>query len=173
MILSLALLLFPAVRCQDNTAIDFSGGEVDLETGVVCVELEEERDVVEQDSEQQCTQQIVRKRDFSRCTHSYLIYAIIANTEICSIYLNVPSLVSVTRVTIHNTEILSGKYPIQSASDCLRSTHWPTAADWSIFREECEDVFTKTCKIVMRQQSYNHTARVCKRPLEKECFEPV
>ena len=42
-----------------------------------------------------------------------------------------------------------------------------------IFREECEDVFTKTCKIVMRQQSYNHTARVCKRPLQKECFEPV
>ena len=73
MILSLALLLFPAVRCQDNTAIDFSGGEVDLETGVVCVEVEEERDVVEQGSEQQCTQQIVRKRDFSRCTHSYLI----------------------------------------------------------------------------------------------------
>ena len=91
MILSLALLLFPAVRCQDNTAIDFSGGEVDLETGVVCVEVEEEREVVEQDSEQQCTQQIVRKRDFSRCTHSYLIYSIIANTEICCIYLNVPS----------------------------------------------------------------------------------
>ena len=92
MILSLALLLFPAVRCQDNTAIDFSGGEVDLETGVVCVEVEEERDVVEQGSEQQCTQQIVRKRDFSRCTQSYLIYAIIANanTEFCCIYLNVP-----------------------------------------------------------------------------------
>ena len=46
---------------QDNTAIDFSGGEVDLVTGALCVQVEEEREVVEQDTEQQCTQQIVRQ----------------------------------------------------------------------------------------------------------------
>ena len=55
------LLLVKIVMSQDNTAIDFSGGEVDLVTGAVCVQVEEERDVVEQDTEQQCTQQIVRQ----------------------------------------------------------------------------------------------------------------
>lgn len=53
-------------RSQDNTAIDFSGGEVDLETGAVCVQVEEEREAVEQDTEQQCTQQIVRQGELER-----------------------------------------------------------------------------------------------------------
>ena len=33
--------------------------------------------------------------------------------------------------------------------------------------------FIKTCRIVMRERSYNHTARVCKRPLQKLCDPPV
>ena len=41
-----------------NTAIDFSGGEVG-EDGVVCIEREEERDKLEQEVETQCTQQNV------------------------------------------------------------------------------------------------------------------
>ena len=55
------VLLVKTSRSQDNTAIDFSGGEVDLETGAVCVQVEEEREAVEQETEQQCTQQIVRQ----------------------------------------------------------------------------------------------------------------
>mgnify|MGYP001237510969 FL=1 len=41
-----------------NTAIDFSGGVVGAD-GSVCVEIEEERESVEQDTERQCTQQNV------------------------------------------------------------------------------------------------------------------
>ena len=41
-----------------NTAIDFSGGTVD-EDGVLCVDIEEEVEVVEQGEEQQCAQQNV------------------------------------------------------------------------------------------------------------------
>lgn len=54
------MFLVKTSLCQDNTAIDFSGGELDPVTGAVCVMVEEEREVVEQDTEQQCTQQIVR-----------------------------------------------------------------------------------------------------------------
>ena len=59
-------LIVKTCLSQDNTAIDFSGGQVDLVTGAVCVEREEEREVVEQDTEQQCTQQIVRKGELKR-----------------------------------------------------------------------------------------------------------
>ena len=38
-------------------------------------------------------------------------------------------------------------------------------------REKCEEEFIKTCRIVMRERSYNHTTRVCKRPLVKECYD--
>ena len=41
-----------------NTAIDFSGAVVGAD-GSVCVEIEEERESVEQDTERQCTQQKV------------------------------------------------------------------------------------------------------------------
>ena len=36
-------------------------------------------------------------------------------------------------------------------------------------REKCEEVFIKSCRIVMRSRTYNHTTRICKRPLVKEC----
>ena len=38
-------------------------------------------------------------------------------------------------------------------------------------REKCEEVFIKTCRIVMRARTYNHTTRVCKRPLVKDCHQ--
>ena len=34
-------------------------------------------------------------------------------------------------------------------------------------------VYIKTCRIVMRERSYNHSSRVCRRPLVKQCAEPV
>ena len=49
-----------------NTAIDFSGGEVG-EDGSVCVVVEEEQERVEQGKEEQCTQQIV-----DQCYNSYV-----------------------------------------------------------------------------------------------------
>ena len=64
--LCLILLIVKTCLSQDNTAIDFSGGELDLVTGAVCVEIEEEREVVEQDTEQQCTQQIVRQGELKK-----------------------------------------------------------------------------------------------------------
>ena len=36
-------------------------------------------------------------------------------------------------------------------------------------REKCEEVFIKTCRIIMRSRAYNHTTRLCKRPLLKQC----
>ena len=36
-------------------------------------------------------------------------------------------------------------------------------------REKCEEVFIKTCRIIMRSRAYNHTTRICKRPLLKQC----
>ena len=42
-----------------------------------------------------------------------------------------------------------------------------------VVREKCTEVYLKTCRIVMRERSYNHTARVCKRPLQKLCDTPV
>ena len=49
-----------------NTAIDFSGGEVQAD-GSVCVVVEEEQEKVEQGTEQQCTQQIL-----TQCYNSYV-----------------------------------------------------------------------------------------------------
>ena len=81
---------------------------------MLCVEVDEERNSIEQDQEQQCTQQNVMQ-----CYNSY------------------------------------------------------TTQYRDVVRERCEDVYIKTCKIVMRQKTYNHTSRICKRPLVKECFDPV
>ena len=56
------------INCQvteSSTAIDFSDGTIDQD-GVVCVEREEEREKIEQDEEQQCTQQNV-----TQCYNSY------------------------------------------------------------------------------------------------------
>ena len=36
-------------------------------------------------------------------------------------------------------------------------------------KEECVEDFIKTCRIVMRERSYNHSSLVCKRPLVKNC----
>ena len=36
-------------------------------------------------------------------------------------------------------------------------------------REKCEEVFIKTCRIIMRSRTYNHTTRLCRRPLLKQC----
>ena len=38
-------------------------------------------------------------------------------------------------------------------------------------KEKCEEVFIKTCRIVMRAKAYNHTTRICRRPLLKKCHE--
>ena len=32
-------------------------------------------------------------------------------------------------------------------------------------QEKCEEVFIKTCRIIMRSRAYKHTTRLCKRPL--------
>ena len=48
----------------ENTAIDFSDGEVG-EDGAVCVEREEEREAVEQELETQCTQQDVTQAEIT------------------------------------------------------------------------------------------------------------
>ena len=95
-----------------NTAIDFSGGVVGAD-GSICVEVEEERESLEQDTERQCTQQNV-----TQCFTDY-------NTE-------------------YRDEV----------------------------REVCEEEFVKTCRIVMRSRAYNHTTRVCRRPLVEECQQP-
>ena len=92
-----------------NTAIDFSGGVVGAD-GSICVEVEEERESLEQDTERQCTQQNV-----TQCYNTY-----------------------VTKYT-------------------------------DSIREKCEEVFIKTCRIIMRSRAYNHTTRLCKRPLLKQC----
>ena len=99
--------------CLQNTAIDFSSGEVQSD-GSVCVVREEEQDRVEQGKEEQCTQQNV-----TQCYNSY--------------------------VTTYR----------------------------DVVKERCQDVFVKTCRIVLRQRAYNATTRVCKRPLVKECSQPV
>ena len=102
------------VWAQDSsTAIDFSGGEVGQD-GVVCVVREEEREKLEQEQEQQCTQQNV-----TQCYNEYS--------------------------TVYR----------------------------DVMREKCTEVYLKTCRIVIRERSYNHTARVCKRPLVKLCDPPV
>ena len=38
-----------------------------------------------------------------------------------------------------------------------------------VVKEKCEEVFVKTCRIVLRDRAFNATTRVCKRPLVKEC----
>ena len=80
------------------------------EDGVVCVVREEERDKLEQEQEQQCTQQNV-----TQCYNEYS--------------------------TVYR----------------------------DVVREKCTEVYLKTCRIVIRERTYNHTARVCKRPLVKLC----
>ena len=98
---------------DSSTAIDFSGGEVGQD-GVVCVVREEERDKLEQEQEQQCTQQNV-----TQCYNEYS--------------------------TVYR----------------------------DVVREKCTEVYLKTCRIVIRERAYNHTARVCKRPLMKLCDPTV
>ena len=94
---------------SQNTAIDFSGGEVG-EDGSVCVVVEEQQERVEQGKEEQCTQQIV-----DQCYNSY--------------------------VTTYK----------------------------DVVKEKCDEVFVKTCRIVLRDRAFNATTRVCKRPLVKQC----
>ena len=114
MLLLVWFLSVSQVSCQDSTtAIDFSGGEVG-EDGVVCVVREEEREKLEQEQEQQCTQQNV-----TQCYNEYS--------------------------TVYR----------------------------DVVREKCTEVYLKTCRIVIRERTYNHTARVCKRPLVKLCDPPV
>ena len=36
-------------------------------------------------------------------------------------------------------------------------------------RERCQEVFIKTCRIEMRPRAYNHTSRICRRPLVQQC----
>ena len=36
-----------------------------------------------------------------------------------------------------------------------------------VVREKCSETYLKTCRIVMREKTYNHTARVCKGGLQK------
>ena len=109
------ILISSDVNCYESfqsSAIDFSEGTID-EDGVLCVEVEEERNSIEQDQEQQCTQQNVEQ-----CFNDY--------------------------VTEYRDDV----------------------------RERCEEEFLKVCRIVMRQRSYNHTTRVCRRPLVQECDQP-
>ena len=42
-----------------------------------------------------------------------------------------------------------------------------------VVRERCQEVFIKTCRIILRERAFNATTRVCKRPLIKECNDPV
>ena len=54
----------------------------------------------------------------------------------------------------------------QNVSQCYNT--YVTQYTYSI-REKCEEVFMKTCRIIIRTRTYNHTIRICKRPLVKEC----
>ena len=36
-------------------------------------------------------------------------------------------------------------------------------------KEKCDQVFFKTCKIVFKERAYNHSTRVCTRPMVKQC----
>jgi len=38
-----------------------------------------------------------------------------------------------------------------------------------VIKEKCEEVFIKTCRIVMRERAYNHTSKTCKRAIVKQC----
>ena len=38
-----------------------------------------------------------------------------------------------------------------------------------VVKEKCDEVFVKTCRIVLKDRAFNATTRVCKRPLVKEC----
>ena len=42
-----------------------------------------------------------------------------------------------------------------------------------VVRERCQEIFIKTCRIILRERAFNATTRVCKRPLIKECNDPV
>ena len=56
--------------------------------------------------------------------------------------------------------------PEQNVTQCYNT--YVTKYTSSV-REKCEDVFVKTCRIVQRSRAYNHTVRMCKRPLVKDC----
>ena len=62
-------MILPRVNSANffqNTAIDFSEGVEDAD-GVICVTREEEREDLDQDTEQQCTQQ-----DVTQCFNTYV-----------------------------------------------------------------------------------------------------
>ena len=40
-----------------------------------------------------------------------------------------------------------------------------------VVKEKCNEVFVKTCRIVLKDRAFNATTRVCKRPLVKECAD--
>ena len=52
-------------------------------------------------------------------------------------------------------------------SYCSYHTHYFRYKD--DVREKCEDVFVKKCRIVQRTKTYDHTLRMCRRPLVKKC----
>ena len=56
--------------------------------------------------------------------------------------------------------------PEQNVTQCYNT--YVTKYTSSV-REKCQEVFVKTCRIVQRSQAYNHTVRMCKRPLVKDC----
>ena len=62
----------------------------------------------------------------------------------------------------------------QNVTQCY-NTYITTYKD--SIREKCEDIFIKTCRIAMRERIYNHTSRLCTRPLVKQCndygYKPV
>ena len=59
-------LYLKTLSLLQNTAIDFSDGEEEGD-GVICVTREEEREEVEQGTEEQCTQQNV-----TQCFNTYV-----------------------------------------------------------------------------------------------------
>ena len=40
---------------------------------------------------------------------------------------------------------------------------------YSTYITKYEDVFIKRCRLVMRKRTYNHTTKVCKKLLVKQC----
>ena len=58
------------------------------------------------------------------------------------------------------------KQYLRCDADCLTFPRYSNAK-----QEKCEDVFVKTCRIVQRPKTYNHTVRLCRRPLVKKCHE--
>ena len=127
-----------------NTAIDFSEGVEDAD-GVICVTREEEREDLEQGTEEQCTQQ-----DVTQCFNTYVTKWDDTDTET---WYSKPSIKHV-------------KQYLRCDANCLTFPRYSNAK-----QEKCEDVFVKTCRIVQRPKTYNHTVRLCRRPLVKKCHE--